>query len=317
MNPKVVSRREPWWACASPAKALGRNVRIRRYRPVCSRGNWSKGNQMDGSDGGLIYGIRLRGENSFRYVGLTTKTASIRLSQHFKVAASGRKTPFYDWLRKHFEEDVVVQQLERVDNLEELGQAEIRWIASLKSRGHPLLNISEGGLGPTGVIWSSEMREAASLRSIGRKGLSRPGERNPFYGKTHSDAQRAKWSAERKGTNSGAANPNFGKFGINHPSYGHKLSEETIARLSEGKLGAKNPNFGKRASAETREKMSRARKGQPKPSSRRSAHTRHHTNKDIFKATCRFCQDDYAAGAIWWAKYSVISSSELRRSFSV
>jgi hypothetical protein len=110
---------------------------------------------------GVIYGVRLRSEFGYRYVGLTTKSIEIRLKQHFKLARSGRKTPFYDWLRAHDSDDVVAYVLEFVDGLEELGQAEVDW--------HQLLNLSLGGLGPMGIEWTAEMREAARIRSTGRK----------------------------------------------------------------------------------------------------------------------------------------------------
>jgi len=96
----------------------------------------------------------------------------------------------------------------------------------------------------------------------------------------------------RKGTYSGPDNPNFGKFGPEHPSFGHSMSAESRERLSQMRRGELNPNFGRTASEETRAKMSEARKGRPMPSSVRSAHTRHHTNKGVFKETCRHCIDD-------------------------
>jgi len=131
--------------------------------------------------GGLIYGIRLRSESVYRYVGLTTKTAQVRLRQHLKVAGAGTKTPFYDWLRKQQRDDVTVDPLDWTDGLDELGEVEIAWISLLR------------------------------------------------------------------------------------------------------------PNFGRSASEETRAKMSAVRKGRPMPSSRRSAHTRYHTNRGIKKDTCQYC----------------------------
>jgi hypothetical protein len=56
--------------------------------------------------------------------------------------------------------------------------------------------------------------------------------------------------------------------------------------------GPNNPNYGKPLSDEQRAKMSAALKGRPMPSSIRSAHTRHHTNKGVFKETCRHCIED-------------------------
>lgn len=248
--------------------------------------------------GGVVYGIRLRQDGEYRYIGITTKTVSRRFHQHFRVAEAGRKTPFYDWLRKHDRSDVVVDELEWIDGLPELGQAEMNWIGYLRSQGDRLLNISEGGLGPTGVVWTQEMREAARIRSTGRKIVRESGPGAPFYGKHHTPEQRQKWSLERKGTYVGPANPNFGKFGKDHPSFGRTLSEESRQKLSEAKKGAGNPNFGKKASDETRAKMSAVRKGRPQPSSQRSAHTRHHTNKGIEKADCRHCIDDSAAAGL-------------------
>ena len=244
--------------------------------------------------GGLVYGIRLRREVEYRYVGITTKTASRRFHQHLRVAAEGRKTPFYDWLRKQDPADVIADELDWIEGLPELGQAEIDWISYLRREGDRLLNLADGGLGPTGVVWTEEMREAARIRSTGRKGTSRPGADNPFYGGKHSVEQRTKWAAERKGMYSGPDNPNFGRFGAEHPRYGHSLSEQTRELLSEAKKGAGNPNFGKKASAETRAKMSAVRKGRPMPSSQRSAQTRHHTNKGVEKADCKYCVEDSA-----------------------
>ncbi|WP_260982355.1 NUMOD3 domain-containing DNA-binding protein [Arthrobacter sp. U41] len=244
--------------------------------------------------GGLVYGIRLRREVDYRYVGITTKTASRRFHQHLRVAAEGRKTPFYDWLRKHDPADLIADELDWIEGLPELGQAEIEWISYLRREGDRLLNIAEGGLGPTGVVWTEEQREAARIRSTGRKGLSRPGAENPFYGGKHSLEQRRKWAEARKGTHAGLENPNFGKFGADHPGFGHSMTDEARTALSEARKGAGNPNFGKKASAETRAKMSAVRKGRPMPSSQRNAHTRHHTNKGIEKADCKYCVEDSA-----------------------
>jgi hypothetical protein len=242
---------------------------------------------------GYIYAIRLADRDEYRYVGLTTKTPEKRLRQHLKVAASGRKTPFYDWLRKVAGRGVVVDVVQVVrGDPSALGYEEKYWIAELRGFGNRLLNISEGGLGPTGVVWSDEAREAARQRSLGRPGVSRPGDLNPFFGKTHSGEQRRRWSETRRGQNSGSDNPNFGKFGADHPSFGHTMSEVARAQLSESRRGSGNPNFGKTASAETRAKRSAAQKGRPKPSSVRSAHTRWHTNKGVVSEKCRFCAEE-------------------------
>jgi len=251
---------------------------------------------------GLIYGVREMGTTEYRYVGLTTKTIVRRKSEHYKVAESGKKTPFADWLRKHPDrESAYFEPLELIEgqDLALLGEAERRWIEKLTSEGHRLLNLNEGGLGNHGYTWTDEQRAAASVRNRGRK---RPdvgsGVDHPSWGTKRSDETRALMSAQRKGMNSGEANPNFGKFGPDHPSYGRKLSEETRERLSTQRRGALNPNFGKVMSDEDRKKRSDALKDRPMPSSVRSAHTRYHVNKGAFKETCQHCLDDRRSEAI-------------------
>ena len=44
---------------------------------------------------------------------------------------------------------------------------------------------------------------------------------------------------------SGSGNPMYGKFGIDHPAYGNKLTDETKKLMAETKLGPKNPMYGK------------------------------------------------------------------------
>lgn len=245
-----------------------------------------------------MYGLRLTGDSEYRYVGLTEGSVALRLRRHLACARRGQRRPVYDWIRKHGAQSVVADVLEVVSTTREhLGAAEIRWIASRRAAGDRLLNISGGGLGPTGVVWTEEQREAARRRSTGRRGVSRPGAANPFYGKHHTAERRASWSETRKGTNAGAANPNFGKFGPDHPSFGHTMSDQSRAQLSEMRKGALNPNYGKTASAETRARRRAAQLGVPKPSSARSAHTRYHTNKGIVRQGCRHCADDALAAA--------------------
>lgn len=250
---------------------------------------------------GVIYGVREMESPEFRYVGLTTHTIERRRREHFKNTAYGRKTPFADWLLKHTKTDreaVYFASLELVmsDSLDDLGAAEQRWIAKLRAEGHRLLNLTEGGLGPRGYVWSEEQRRAVGDRTRGTKHPNpMRGPDNPMWGRAHSDEQKARWSQARKGTNVGSDNPNFGKFGAEHPSFGHTMSLESREKLSEMRRGDKNPNFGKSASGETRAKMSAVRKGIANPTSVRSAHTRHHTNKGVFKDTCRHCIADRLA----------------------
>lgn len=245
---------------------------------------------------GYVYGVRNVGSKEYRYVGLTQFSVASRLRRHLSNARQEQRTPFYDWLRREGVVRVTVDVLEAVTTCrDDLGAAEIRWIAERRRVGDRLLNIAAGGLGPTGLVWTAEQREAARQRSTGRPGVSRYGSDNPFFGRTHTPGQRVRWSKSRSGTNAGAENPNFGKFGPDHPGYGRVVSAEQRRELSEAKRGERNPNYGKTASAETRAKRSAALKGRPMPSSRRSAHTRYHTNRGVTSERCAFCREALAA----------------------
>lgn len=204
---------------------------------------------------GTIYAIKLKNDDIYRYVGLSIQP-HIRFRQHINSSKRNSSLPIHNFIRKYGEENIEWVELESVVE-SKLKRAEQRWIVKLKKDGHDLLNLTDGGEGT--------------------------------FGFRHSDEQKAKWSKMRKGSITGEKNPNYGKFGENHPSYGRKFSEETIKKLSEQKTGPKNPNYGKPISQETREKMSSAQKGKPKPSSAKSAHTRYHTNKNIKSSKCKYC----------------------------
>lgn len=97
-----------------------------------------------------------------------------------------------------------------------------------------LRNLTDGGEGFSNL--SEETREKMS------KALS---------GKSHSKETKEKISKSLSGEN----NPNFGKFGENHPSYGKSLSEETRQKISR-------KHKGKQFSEETRRKISEATRGE-------------------------------------------------------
>lgn len=75
--------------------------------------------------------------------------------------------------------------------------------------------------------------------------ISKLGEKNPMYGKHHTEESNIKRSKSLKKsmtqalkdhlrqTSSGSNNAMFGRFGENHPSYGHSMSDDGKLRLSE------------------------------------------------------------------------------------
>lgn len=83
------------------------------------------------------------------------------------------------------------------------------------------------------------------------------GKSNPFYGLRHSIETKIKISESRKGKDlgnthgftsentSGENNPMYGKYGIDHPAYGHKKSDEFKNNMSKRMSGVLNPMYGK------------------------------------------------------------------------
>lgn len=208
-----------------------------------------------------IYTLQRRGTRDIRYVGQTVYSPLVRMKAHKREARRGVPGYKNNWIRSIGIDTLEVAVLEEVED-RFADFREMFWIAALTEAGYDLVNRTAGGNGST------------------------------FRGRVHTDEQRKKWSEARKGSITGEKNPNWGKTGPNHHSYGRKLSEETKKKLSAQKKGENNPNYGKTYSAEERLAKSLETKGVPRPKSARSAHTRYHTNKGVSKPeTCKFCAE--------------------------
>lgn len=64
------------------------------------------------------------------------------------------------------------------------------------------------------------------------------------------------------GSSAGAANPMFGRRGINNPNYGKKHTEETKQKVKERQTGKNNSFYGKKHTEESLRKISEASKGE-------------------------------------------------------
>jgi hypothetical protein len=118
----------------------------------------------------IIYALH-EPENKFlvRYVGKTTLAAEKRRDQHYWAAThpiKKRRSPLCDWIRSRgIVPDVIVLE----EDPEDIDEAERWWIAELKSKGVPLLNVTSGGDGqPKGYVPSAETRAKVSASMIGR-----------------------------------------------------------------------------------------------------------------------------------------------------
>lgn len=137
---------------------------------------------------------------------------------------------------------------------EDLGQLEQDAIASRGTLVPHGFNLAAGGLGPTGVTWSYERRQA---QSISRTGIRQTEEAkakmrearlkyNGFKGKKHTAEAKAKMAAAAVALHTG-----------------RKRSDETKARISASLVGRAAPVL----SAEARERIAAAHRGKPKPGS--------------------------------------------------
>jgi len=207
---------------------------------------------------GFIYAFKLKDSQEYRYIGKTINLKH-RYIAHKNSSERGENLPIYRWIRSKGLSNIEMIVLEESED-QKLQDLEKLWITKIKDRGDRLLNLTDGGEGTLGY--------------------------------RHTEMQKKEWSDKRKGSITGDKNPNYGKFGPDHPSYGRKFSEETKQKLSEQKLGKNNPNYGKKIPEQTRVKMSLAQKGRPRPRSARSAHVRYHINLKGFSERCNYCTEE-------------------------
>jgi hypothetical protein len=117
-----------------------------------------------------------------------------------------------------------------------------------RGKNGPLVNLTDGGEGITGLFWTDEHRANISRANKGRV--------SPWKGKTASPESRVKMSAAHKGK------PSSWK--------GRSPSPETREKMRLAKLGRPSPNKGKVLSPEWCAAMSQARLGKPHPQPPRS-----------------------------------------------
>lgn len=154
-----------------------------------------------------------------RYVGMTEKTPETRFRAH--LASTGKNRPVYSWIKSHGPDNIGYSVLE-VCTAAEVFEREQFWISELGTR-YPLgKNMTDGGDGIRGFVFTAEHRQKMSDAHIGHRA---------------SDETRAKMSAAR----SGAKAFYWGKTGADHPAFGHKHQPEFGMRMSIARSGENGP----------------------------------------------------------------------------
>lgn len=188
---------------------------------------------------GCMY--KLTFPNGKAYIGITTKTAAARYSEHKKEARLGKsKCVVHAAIRKYGAESVTIETLAIAGRQYLLG-LEVRAIAAFGTKVPTGYNRTNGGEGVIGCPVSKETREKGRIRMTGTKAtdearekvrLSKLGKQRPKFSAEWCEKLRA--ASYRKGP----------------------ISEEGMARIMAA-------NVGKTVSPETRAKMSAAKKGKP------------------------------------------------------
>lgn len=189
----------------------------------------------------IIYGLKARGSDEFRYVGQTVKKATHRFRQHLAAAKCLTNTkPLYEWIRTLRDGELEVITLETMSDEADINAAEISWIAFLKMKNHSLLNLTTGGSGPCGYKKGPEMKESISRHmkawwSVDREGkaamiFEKGMETNPDRMKQLTEAYLA-WHTNNPGLSSEIAIQRFAD------------DPDLKSRISDGMMDylAKNP----------------------------------------------------------------------------
>ena len=155
-------------------------------------------------------------------------------------------------VKKYGKDNFIVYPIKFYDTIEECRQAEEELLKKYDiANNQYCYNIKNGAIG-----WTSEDMK---------------GEKNPNYGKHHTEETRQKMSQASKGEN----NPMYGKRGKDSPMYGKQHTEETRRKISQANKGEKHPMYGKRGKGtprygkhhteETRNKLALANIGENNP----------------------------------------------------
>lgn len=167
--------------------------------------------------------------NGKRYVGITRQGLPERLSKHWNAAKSGRPTRIAAAIRKYGRETFTAAILETVETYE-MAMAREREIIAATA---PEYNVTAGGEGVLGLVFTAATRAKLSAHSKGRQ---------TFLGRKHSPESLEKMrqaAMGRKGYWAGKTRP-----------------PETVEKMRAASTG--RPGFwaGKPRSAETKRKIS-------------------------------------------------------------
>lgn len=152
---------------------------------------------------GSIYGLIDSNTMEVRYIGQTVGSLKDRLAKHLR---DSRKQEWHvsRWIRG-LRGLPVILPLEK--NVQSLNEAELNWIAKIRGMGGRLCNLTDGGSGACGFVFTDEQRAKVSKGITGRPvsietrakiSVANKGKR-PWLGRHHSLETRQKISVGHTG----------------------------------------------------------------------------------------------------------------------
>ncbi len=160
----------------------------------------------------IIYGLKAKNTEEIKYIGLTTQKLKIRFNGHLSDQKINYKTNQIKKTGKENIEIIIIE--ENISDFKLLCEKEIYYIAKYKEEGHKLTNITNGGEGFFGMKLTQEHKDKISLNHANVSG-----NKNPMYGKTHTDKV---------------------KKILKDYHTGRTATLETKIKMSENKIGEKN-----------------------------------------------------------------------------
>lgn len=130
--------------------------------------------------------------NNKIYIGQTVNTVEERFNDHCRRNGTAIDRAIHKYGRNNFDVETICE----AKNIDELNELE-RYYIKLANSTNPKIgyNLCDGGGNTSGYHHRNDSKKKMSQSRIGMFS----GEKNPFYGKHHSQAQKEKWSRERKG----------------------------------------------------------------------------------------------------------------------
>lgn len=242
-----------------------------------------------------------------RYVG-QSKSIDMRMKQHYGGAIYGSEHPLYRWMRKHKLENIVYDVLHLVDVYDERLVLEIQYIEVLNTyigaSNSIGFNLTIGGEGCVGAIYSEEQRKAKGERS--KEIWQRPGyydrwleatretRESPEFRAQLSEAIKPWWTEERRHQRSiditaKWKTDEYRQKVVNAGKVGCNSDAEIQRRKNTARKLWQDPAYADKVRHASVEGLKRLPKEHFVSKGKYAMHVRWHVNRSVVSTDCDFC----------------------------